>query len=166
MVESLFPTLRAASTPERRPESLFARRSPVYTQFARRHGAHHMKKQSAVPKTVNEYLAAVPEPARSTLKKVRAAIRSAAPAEATEVISYGMPMFKYKGMLMGYAAYRKHCSLFLATSSLLEKFKSELSRYQTSKGTIRFPIDQPLPASLVKKIVKARVAQNGQKQDR
>jgi len=125
-----------------------------------------MKKQSAVPKTVNQYLAAVPEPARSTLKKVRAAIRSAAPAEATDVISYGMPMFKYKGMLMGYAAYRKHCSLFLATSSLLEKFKSELSRYQTSKGTIRFPIDQPLPASLMKKIVKARVAQNRQKQDR
>jgi len=69
-------------------------------------------------------------------------------------------------MLMGYAAYRKHCSLFLATSSLLEKFKNELSRYQTSKGTIRFPIDKPLPASLVKKIVKARVAQKDQKQGR
>src|SRR6266852_886789 len=61
---------------------------------------------------------------------------------------------------------RKHCSLFLATSSLLEKFKNELSRYQTSKGTIRFPIDKPLPASLVKKIVKARVAQKDQKQGR
>ena len=125
-----------------------------------------MKKNPAIPKTVNEYLAAVPEPARSTLKNVRTAIRSAAPAEATEVISYGIPMFKYKGMLMGYAAYRKHCSLFLATSSLLEKFKDELLRYQTSKGTIRFPTDQPLPASLVKKIVKARVAQNDQKQGR
>ena len=118
-----------------------------------------MKKSLVIPKTVNEYLAAVPEPARSTLKKVRAAISSAAPAEATEVISYGMPMFKYKGMLMGYAAYSKHCSLFLATSSLLEKFANELSRYQTSKGTIRFPTDKPLPASLVKKIVKVRVAQ-------
>jgi uncharacterized protein YdhG (YjbR/CyaY superfamily) len=125
-----------------------------------------MKKNTAIPKTVNEYLAAVPEPARSTLKNVRTAIRSAAPAGATEVISYGMPMFKYKGMLMGYAAYRKHCSLFLATSSLLSMFKDELSRYQTSKGTIRFPTDQPLPASLVKKIVKARVAQNEQKQGR
>jgi uncharacterized protein YdhG (YjbR/CyaY superfamily) len=123
-------------------------------------------KRSTVPKTVNEYLATVPEPARSTLKKVRAAISSAAPAETTEVISYGMPMFKYKGMLMGYAAYRKHCSLFLATSSLLEKFKNQLSRYQTSKGTIRFPTDKPLPASLVKKIVKARVAQNEQKPGR
>jgi len=125
-----------------------------------------MKRNTAIPKTVNEYLAAVPEPARSTLKNVRTAIRSAAPAEATEVISYGTPMFKYKGMLMGYAAYPKHCSLFLATSSLLSMFKDELSRYQTSKGTIRFPTDQPLPASLVKKIVKARVAQNEQKQGR
>ena len=125
-----------------------------------------MKKNPAIPKTVNEYLAAVPEPARSSLKIVRTAIRSAAPAEATEVISYGMPMFKYQGMLIGYAAYRNHCSLFLATSSLLNMFKDELSRYQTSKGTIRFPTDQPLPASLVKKIVKARVAQNEQKQGR
>ena len=125
-----------------------------------------MKKSAAMPKTVNEYLAAVPEPARSTLKKVRAAISSAAPAEATEVISYGMPMFKYKGMLMGYAAYRKHCSLFLATSSFSKKFQKELSPYQTSKGTIRFPTDKPLPAILVKKIVKARVAQNEQKYGR
>jgi uncharacterized protein YdhG (YjbR/CyaY superfamily) len=122
-----------------------------------------MKKSTLLPKTVNEYLASVPEPARSTLKKVRAAIHAAAPAEATEVISYGMPMFKYKGMLVGYAAFPKHCSLFLATSSLLKMFKNELSRYQTSKGTIRFPTDKPLPASLLKKIVKARVAQNDQK---
>src|ERR1700687_6122609 len=131
---------------------------PVYTQL---HAAcvDHLKKKSAIPGTVNEYLAAVPEPARSTLEKVRAAIRAAAPAEATEVLSYGIPMFKYRGMLVGYAAFPKHCSLFLATSSLLKQFKNELSRYQTSKGTIRFPTDKPLPASLVKKIVKARVAQ-------
>jgi uncharacterized protein YdhG (YjbR/CyaY superfamily) len=121
-----------------------------------------MKKKSVAPKTVNEYLASVPEPARSTLKTIRTAIRAAAPAEATEVISYGIPMLKYKGMLIGFAAYPKHCSLFLATSSLLKMFKSELTRYQTSKGTIRFPTDKPLPASLVKKIVKARVAQNEQ----
>jgi uncharacterized protein YdhG (YjbR/CyaY superfamily) len=125
-----------------------------------------MKKKTAMPKTVDEYLAAVPEPARSALKEVRAAIRAVAPAETTEIISYGMPMFKYKGMLMGYAAFPKHCSLFLATSSLLEKFKNELSRYQTSKGTIRFPTDKPLPASLVKKLVKARVAQNDKKHGR
>jgi len=124
------------------------------------------KKRSAAPKTVNGYLAAVPEPARSTLKKVRTAVRAAAPAEATEVISYGIPMFQYKGMLIGFAAFPKHCSLFLATSSLLKMFKKELSPYKTSKGTIRFPTDKPLPAGLVKKIVKARVAQNDQKKTR
>jgi len=125
-----------------------------------------VKKNSAVPKTTNDYLATLTEPARSTLKKVRAAIRAAAPAEASEVISYGIPMFKYKGMLIGYAAFPKHCSLFLATSSLLKQFKKELSRYQTSKGTIRFPTDKPLPVSLVKKIVKARAAQNDENQRR
>ena len=127
---------------------------------------HSNAKRTAAPKTVNAYLAAVPEPARSTLKKVRAAIRAAAPAETTEIISYGMPIYKYKGTLIGLAAFPKHCSLFLATSSLLKMFKDELSRYKTSKGTIRFLTDKPLPASLMKKIVKARVAQNDQKQDR
>lgn len=127
---------------------------------------HSNAKRSTARKTVDQYLTAVPEPACSTLKEVRAAIRAAAPAETTEIISYGFPMYKYKGMLIGYAAFPKHCSLFLATSSLLKMFKDELSRYKTSKGTIRFPTDQPLPASLVKKIVKARVAQNDRKQDR
>jgi uncharacterized protein YdhG (YjbR/CyaY superfamily) len=127
---------------------------------------HSNAKRTAAPKTVNEYLAAVPEPARSTLKKVRAAIRAAAPAETAELISYGMPIYKYKGTLIGLAAFPKHCSLFLATSSLLKMFKDELSRYKTSRGTIRFPTDQPIPATLVKKIVKSRVAQNDQRQNR
>jgi uncharacterized protein YdhG (YjbR/CyaY superfamily) len=119
-------------------------------------------KRGAAPKTVDQYLAAVPEPARSTLKKIRAAIRAATPAETAEIISYDMPMYKYKGTLIGFAAYPKHCSLFLATPSLLKLFKDELSPYKISKGTIRFPTDKPLPASLVKKIVKARVAQKDQ----
>jgi uncharacterized protein YdhG (YjbR/CyaY superfamily) len=122
-----------------------------------------MKNSAVIPKTVNQYLAAVPEPARSTLKKVRAAIRAASPAETIEVISYGMPMYKYNGMLIGFAAYPKHCSLFLSTPSVVKMFKDELSRYEILKGTIRFPTDKPLPASLVKKIVKARAAQNDQK---
>ena len=120
-------------------------------------------KRSAVPKTVNQYLATVPEPARSTLKKIRAAIRAAAPAETTEIISYGMPMYKYKGTLLGFAAFPKHCSLFLATPALLKLFKDELSGYEILKGTIRFPVNEPLPSSLVKQIVKARVAQKDQK---
>jgi uncharacterized protein YdhG (YjbR/CyaY superfamily) len=125
-----------------------------------------MKKKTTIPKTVDEYLAAVPEPALSTLKKIRAVIRTAAPAETTEIISYGIPMYKYNGMLMGFAAYPKHCSLFLSTPSLVKLFKDELSRYEILRGTIRFPTDKPLPASLVKKIVKARVAQNDRKKTR
>ncbi len=112
-----------------------------------------------VPKTVDEYLAGVPEPARSTLKKIRATIRSAVPAEATEAISYRMPTFKYKGQLMWYAAFADHCSLFPG-SSVIVAFKNELKGYSISKGTIRFPTDKPLPAALVKKLVKARLAEN------
>ncbi len=110
------------------------------------------------PKSVDEYLAGVPEPARSTLQAVRAAIRSALPAEATETISYRMPAFKYKKVLLWFAAFSDHCSLF-PTSAIIDIFKDELRRFSTSKGTIRFPTDKPLPVSLVKKIVQARVAQ-------
>ncbi len=87
---------------------------------------------------MDEYLATIPEPARSTLEKVRTAIRSAVPDEASETISYGMPAFP--------------------TASVIEEFQEELRQYHTSKGTIHFPIDKPLPVALVKKLVKARVA--------
>jgi uncharacterized protein YdhG (YjbR/CyaY superfamily) len=120
-------------------------------------------KTGSAPKNVDEYLADVPEPARSTLNKIRAVIRSAVPPEAAEGISYGMPAFKYKGSLVGFAAFSNHCSFFPMNPAVLETFKSELKSYHTSKGTIRFPLDQPLPAGLVKKLVKARVAQNEQK---
>ncbi len=114
------------------------------------------------PKTVDEYLAIVPEPARSTLVKVRATIRAAAPAETTESISYGMPMFKYKGMLVGFAAFSKHCSLFPGAGPIAE-LQDELKGFSISKGTIQFPMDKPPSASLVKKLVKARIAENEQK---
>ena len=115
-------------------------------------------KGNSVPKSVDEYLAGVPEPARSTLKKIRAAIRAAAPPEATETISYRMPAFKYKGTLVWFAAFADHCSLF-PTAAVVEAFKTELKGFSTSKGTIHFPTDKPLPTALVKKMVKARVAQ-------
>ncbi len=111
-------------------------------------------------KDTDEYLAAVPEPARSTLKKIRAAIRSAVPAEATEAISYGMPSFKYKGALVWFAAFSDHCSFFPGSGRVIATFQDELKKFQTSKGTIRFPMDKPLSAALVKKIVKARIAEN------
>lgn len=112
----------------------------------------------AAPKNVDEYLARVSEPARTTLKKIRAVIRSAAPLQATEAISYGIPAFKYKGTLVWFAAFSNHCSLF-PTSAVIEEFKSELQRFTTTKGTIQFPKDKPLPAALVRKLVKARIAQ-------
>jgi|SRR5271169_665496 len=110
------------------------------------------------PKNVDEYLADVPEPARSTLKKLRATIQSAVPPEATETISYRIPAFKYKGVLVWFAAFSNHCSLF-PTASVIESFKNELNGFSTSKGTIQFPNDKPLPTALIRKLVKARVAQ-------
>jgi uncharacterized protein YdhG (YjbR/CyaY superfamily) len=115
-------------------------------------------KRKAAPKTVDEYLAAVPERSRSTLQKIRAAIRSAAPLEATEGISYGMPMFKFKEVLVWFAAFADHCSLF-PTAGVIAAFKNELKSFTTSKGTIQFPSDKPLPAALVKRMVKARLGQ-------
>src|SRR6266702_7752486 len=108
-------------------------------------------KNKTAPKTVDEYLAGVPEPARSTLKAVRAAIRSVVPSETTEAISYGMPTFKYNGSLVWFAAFSNHCSLF-PTAAVIEAFKNELKGYSTSKGTIHFPTDKPLPAALVKRM--------------
>src|SRR5215472_2559931 len=109
-------------------------------------------------KSVEEYLERVPEPARTTLEKVRAVIRSVVPAEATEVISYGIPTFRYRGSLIGFGAFKDHCSLFPMGSSAIEQFREELKGYQVSKGTIHFALDRPLPAPLIKKIVKARIA--------
>src|SRR3954468_16877820 len=118
-----------------------------------------MKKGNAA-KTVEEYLAGIPEPARSTLKHMRAVIRSVVPKETTEMISYRIPMFKYNGMLVGYAAFKNHCSLFPTGSGVLDHFEKELKGYRTSKGTIQFSSHKPLPDALVKKIVKARVKEN------
>jgi len=117
-----------------------------------------MKRKAA--QTVDEYLAGVPEPARSTLQQVRAVIRSAAPAETTEVISYGMPTFHYKRSLVAIGAFSHHCSFFPLGASVLDAFEKELVGYRVSKGTLHFPLDKPLPAGLVKKIVKARILQN------
>jgi uncharacterized protein YdhG (YjbR/CyaY superfamily) len=116
-----------------------------------------------VPKDMDDYLAAVPETARTTLNKVRAAIRTVVPAEAAETISYGIPTFKYKGMLVSFAAFKNHCSFFPASYAVIRKFQKELKNFTVSKGTIRFPLDKPLPAALVKKMVRARLAEKERK---
>lgn len=122
------------------------------------------KMTGAVPATVEEYLAAVPEPQRSTLKKVRAVIQSVLPEEATEVISYRMPVVKYRGMLLGYAAFPNHCSLFGMSGTLLGPLKEHLKKYPTSKGTIRFAVDKPLPAALIKRLVKSAIAEKQERE--
>jgi len=108
-------------------------------------------------KSVEGYLAALPDDSRGTLEKVRQAIKVAAP-DATEKIGYGMPGFSLDGRyLVYYAAFKDHCSFFPASNGVMEEFAEELEGYDVSKGTIRFPIGKPLPATLVKKLVKARV---------
>jgi uncharacterized protein YdhG (YjbR/CyaY superfamily) len=122
-----------------------------------------MMKAKSVPDGeagVEEYLADVPEPARSTLAKVRAMIRASAPKDSTECLSYGMPTFRYKGALVGYAAFREHCSFFPMSGAILDDLAEEAEPYRTGKGTLQFPLNKPLPAGLVKKIVQARAEQN------
>jgi len=115
-------------------------------------------KSRSGPKTIDEYLAGVPEPARTTLNKMRSVILSAAPKGTEEIISYKIPAFKYKGVLVWFAAFADHCSFF-PTAAVIDAFRSELKAYTLSKGTIQFPQNKPLPATLVKKMVKMRVAQ-------
>jgi len=127
---------------------------------ARKRGA--ASKSKVVPKNVGEYVAGIPEPARCAFDKMRAAIRSAVPPQAVEIISYGIPAFKDQRVLVWFAAFSNHCSLF-PTAAVIEAFSDELRGFSTSKGTIHFPTDKPLPVALVKKLVKARVAQNERK---
>jgi len=122
-----------------------------------------MKRPASAPrapaKDIDEYLARVPEPARAVLQKLRKTIRAAAP-QATEIISYQLPAFRHLGVLVAFGASTKHCAFYVMSGTVLEPFADELSAYDTSKGTIRFAADAPLPAALVKKLVKARIAEN------
>lgn len=120
---------------------------------------HSSRKRKRNPKTVEEYVAAVPELSQSTFDQLRAVVRAAAPPDATEIVSYGIPALKTHRVLVWYAAFSRHCSLF-PKNSVIEKFKNELKDYSTSKGTIQFPLNKPLPTVLIKKIVKARVAES------
>jgi uncharacterized protein YdhG (YjbR/CyaY superfamily) len=112
----------------------------------------------AGPASVEEYLSEVPAEQRAALERMRKMIKAAAP-NTTEVISYQMPTFKYQGRpLVGIAAFKDHCSLFPHSTGVMDSLREELQSYDTSgKGTIRFPAHKPLPAPLVRKIVKARI---------
>ena len=114
-------------------------------------------KAKSNPATVEEYFASVSGPALTRLKELRAAIRSVVPRDSVEVLSYRIPAFRHKRVLVWYAAFSGHCSLF-PTAEVIAHFKDELKDFSQSKGTIHFPLDRRIPASLVKKLVKARVA--------
>jgi uncharacterized protein YdhG (YjbR/CyaY superfamily) len=114
----------------------------------------------AAPSSVDDYMAALPEGSRAVLEKLRKAIKAVAP-EAIETISYQMPAFKDHGrILVYYAAFKDHCSLYPASVAVTEELGDELRPYVSGKGTIRFDADKPIPLALVKKIVRARLEEN------
>ncbi len=120
----------------------------------------------AAPASVDEYLAALPGESRAALELLRAQIRAIAP-HATETISYQMPAFRDRDrMLVSYAAFRDHCSLFPMSMAVIEAFRDELNPYWNGKGTIHFRPDRPLPAGLVERIVRARLEENAARRRR
>ena len=116
-------------------------------------------KTAGKPKSIDDYLAPLSPGMRAALEELRKTIRKAAP-KAEECISYGICAFRQNGMLVGFGAAENHCSFFLMDGSTVAAHQAELKGFDTSKGTIRFAPEKPLPASLVRKLVKARIAEN------
>jgi uncharacterized protein YdhG (YjbR/CyaY superfamily) len=116
-----------------------------------------LAKNLVAANSVEDYIVGIPESSRRTFEQLRAAVRQAAPKDAIEVISYGIAALKTERVLVWYAAFSKHCSLF-PSASVLAAFKGELKDFKVSKGTVQFPLEKPLPVALVKKLLRARVA--------
>jgi len=114
------------------------------------------------PQDIDEYIQAYPKNVQVLLQKMRLTIRKAAP-DAEETISYSMPAFRQHGILVWFAAFKNHIG-FYPGASCIAIFKSELSRFKNAKGSVQFPLDEPLPLSLVGKIVKYRVSEQFRKQ--
>ena len=111
-------------------------------------------------KTIDEFIASFPKNVRDVLEELRRVIKESAP-EAVETISYGIPTFDLDGRhLVHFSAYKKHVGFYPGGSSGIEAFRKELSQFKTSKGTVQFPLDKPVPFDLVRKIVKFRVKEN------
>jgi uncharacterized protein YdhG (YjbR/CyaY superfamily) len=111
------------------------------------------------PNTVDAYLYGQPEKAVPMLEELRKIIKGAVP-EAEEVMSYNMPAYKFHGMLVGFAGWKNHCGFYPWNGHTVKDFEEELEGFTTSSGAIQFPLDQPLPKALIKKIIEARVAEN------
>ncbi len=108
--------------------------------------------------TIDEYISQFPKEVQDLLNKLRKTIKDIVP-EAEEIINYGIPTFKYHGNLVHFAAYKKHIGFYPAPSGI-SQFKKELSKYETAKGSVKFPIDKPIPFDLIKKITKFRAKEN------
>jgi uncharacterized protein YdhG (YjbR/CyaY superfamily) len=117
-----------------------------------------MKTDSTAPQTIDEYIAGFPPDIQAILEKIRGTIREAAPG-AQEAISYQMPTFTLNGNLVHFAAFKKHIG-FYPTPTGTEKFQDELSAYKGAKGSVQFPLDQPIPYALIRRIVEFRVEEN------
>jgi len=117
-----------------------------------------MRANQRAPRNIDEYIAGFPKDVQKILEKIRRTIRKAAP-DAEETISYQMPTFTLRGNLVYFAAYKKHIGLYPAPRGI-EQFKKELSAYEGSKGTVRFPLDEPIPFELISRIVKFRAKDN------
>jgi uncharacterized protein YdhG (YjbR/CyaY superfamily) len=122
-----------------------------------------MESKSSIAKDIDEYIAGCPEDVQPILQKIRAIIREAVP-QAGETINYGIPTFTLKGNLVHFAAFKKHIG-FYPTPSGIEKFKNELSVYEGAKGSVQFPLDQPIPYDLIREIVLFRVKDTLEKAD-
>ena len=124
----------------------------------RNQAAASLRAAAATVAAVAAYLAALPPPVRARMRQIRAIVRAAVPG-AVEHFSYRIPGFRLAGrQLVWYAAFKQHIGLYPITPTLLRAHRIDLSGYETSKGTIRLPLDEPLPAPLVKRLVKARAA--------
>ena len=117
-----------------------------------------MRTKQTPPKNIDDYIAGFPAEVQEILEKIRSTIRKAAP-DAKETINYGIPTFTLNGNLVHFAGFRGHIG-FYPTPSGIEKFKEELSVYEGAKGSVQFPLDQPMPLGLIRKIVKFRVQEN------
>jgi uncharacterized protein YdhG (YjbR/CyaY superfamily) len=113
---------------------------------------------AAKPKNINEYITTFPLQTRKLLREMKATIKKAAP-KAEEVISYGMPAFKFHGLLVWFAAYTRHIGFYPRVSAI-QAFKKDIAKYKNAKGSVQFPLHKPLPLALIKKMVQYRVKEN------
>jgi uncharacterized protein YdhG (YjbR/CyaY superfamily) len=120
-----------------------------------------MRAEKIKPKDVDEYLSGFPKEIQKKLEELRTAIRKAAP-DAKEIISYQMPAYSLNGILVYFAAYKNHIG-FYPTASGIKNFKKDFVKYESSKGAVRFAIDQPLPLKLISRMVRFRVKENLEK---